>query len=130
MRVLTRLSVVADVMCNLFNLLRPGRLKQPRILTFKADDENDHDSLNQSGAEGAEGQGSSCHIPGLMSGNGTDGIGSSGAGVTAEPAAGFGVAGSAVEQQLLLQQQSTNSSTPVVRPTTPIGERPSKLSHS
>ena len=116
-------------MCNLLNLLRSGGLKQPRILTFKADDENDHDSLNQSGAEGAEGQGSSCHIPGLMSGNGTDGIGSSGAGGTAEPAAGFGVAGSAVEQQLLLQQQSTNSSTPVVRPTTPIGERPSKLSH-
>ena len=98
-------------------------------LNFKADDENDHDSLNQSGAEGAEGQGSSSHIPGLMSGNGTDGIGSSGVGGTAEPAAGFGVAGSAVEQQLLLQQQSTNSSTPVVRPTTPIGERSSKLSH-
>lgn len=101
-----------------------GRVAQSRAKSpsdLEADDENDHDSLNQSGAEGAEGQGSSSHIPGLMSGNGTDGIGSSGVGGTAEPAAGFGVAGSAVEQQLLLQQQSTNSSTPVVRPTTPIG---------
>ena len=91
-------------------------------LNFKADDENDHDSLNQSGAEGAEGQGSSGHIPGLLPGNGTDGIGGSGAGGFTELSSAAAAAGSAVEQQLLLQQQSTNSSTPVVRPTTPIGE--------
>ena len=94
-------------------------------MNFKADDENDHDSLNQSGAEGAEGQGSSGHIPGLLSDNGTDDVGVSGAAGFTEPSAAVAaaaVSGSTVEQQLLLQQQSTNSSTPVVRPTTPIGE--------
>ena len=91
-------------------------------LHFKADDENDHDSLNQSGAEGAEGQGSSSHIPGLLSGNGTDAVLGSGTGGGTTESSAAAVAGSAVEQQLLLQQQSTNSSTPVVRPTTPIGK--------
>ena len=99
--------------------MKIGASHQYLSWNFKADDENDHDSLNQSGAEGAEGQESTGHIPGLASGNGTDAGGNGASGVTESFAAA--VTGSAVEQQLLLQQQSTNSSTPVVRPTTPVG---------
>ena len=107
-------------------MLSPLVKNQCQFFNLQADDENDHDSLNQSGAEG---QGSSGHLPGLLADNGTDGGGGVGGGGTGAPepstaaTAPSAAAGSAVEQQLILQQQSTNSSTPVVRPTTPTSKR-------
>jgi hypothetical protein len=79
-------------------------VKSPSDL--EADDEKDHDSLNQSGASGA---GSNNHLPGLLAGSSSGG----GGGILAAAATGGG-------------DMSTNSSTkPAVRPTTPTsGEIP------